>query len=176
LCKQLNKTCTTKNTINKIYQILRNKIWLAMHKKWKNNVLGIEPSDKGVARIEIDKSKIIGNSEKIIWMFGMIDRFDKEAPIYCKMEDRTQETLLNYVKNNVYTINDNLDDDSTLNTRIYSDCFSSYQPLEFKNAGYKLRRVNHSVWFYSELFHTNSIERLLSQLKRLTKDFSGLFM
>ena len=90
-----------------------------MHKKWKNNILGIEPSDKGLALIEIDESKIIGNSEKIIWMFGMIDRFNKEARIYCTMEDRTQETLLNYVKNNVYTINDNLDDDSTFNTRIY---------------------------------------------------------
>ena len=33
LCKQLNKICTTKNTINKIYQILRNKIRLGMHKK-----------------------------------------------------------------------------------------------------------------------------------------------
>ena len=52
-----------------------------MHKKWQNNILGIEPSDKGVAHIEIDESKIIGNSEKVLWMFGMIDRADKEARI-----------------------------------------------------------------------------------------------
>ena len=90
------------------------------------------------------------------------------------MEDRTQESLINYVKNNVYTINDNLDDDNTFNKRIYSDSFASYQPLTFKEAGYKLHRVNHSVWFGSGLFHTNSIEGLWSQLKRLTKDFSGL--
>ena len=145
-----------------------------MHKTWESNIFGIEPSGKGVARIEIDESKIIGNSDKIIWMFGMIDRVDKEARIYCVKEDRTQEILLNIVKNNAYTFNDNLDDETTFNTRIYSDCLARYQPLAFKNAGYKLHRFNDSVWFGSGLFHTNSIEGLWSQLKRLIKDFSGL--
>ena len=117
-----------------------------MHKKWENNILGIEPSDKGLPSIEIDGSKIIGNSEKIIWMLGMIDRVDKEAQIYCVMEDPTQETLLNLVKNNVYMINDNLDDDNTFNKRIYSDSLASYQPLTFKEAGYKLHRVNTTLF------------------------------
>ena len=57
------------------------------------NILGIETTDKGVSHIEIHESKLIGNSDKIIWMFGMIDRFDKEAQIYCVMEDRNQETF-----------------------------------------------------------------------------------
>ena len=52
-----------------------------------------ETTDKGVSHIEIHESKLIGNSDKIIWMFGMIDRFDKEAQIYCVMEDRNQETF-----------------------------------------------------------------------------------
>ena len=34
--------------------------------------------------------------------------------------------------------------------------------------------MNHSVWFESGLFNTNSVEGLWSQLKRLTHDFSGL--
>jgi len=77
-----------------------------MNKKWKNNILRIEPSDKDLTHIEIDESKIIGNSEMIIRMFGMSDRFDIEAIIYCKMKDRAQETSLNHMKNNVNTIND----------------------------------------------------------------------
>ena len=49
-----------------------------MHEFWKNNMLGQSPSIGGVPRIEIDESKIIGNSEKVFWMFGLIDRADKE--------------------------------------------------------------------------------------------------
>ena len=30
-------------------------------------------------------------------------------------------------------------------TRIYTDCFTSYQELDFNNLGYILLRVNHSV-------------------------------
>ena len=90
-----------------------------------------------------EESKIIGNSDKIIWMFGKIDWVVKEARIYCDKEDRTQETLLNLVKNNAYAINDNLDDENTFNTWIYSYCLANYQPLRFKNAGHKLHRVNH---------------------------------
>ena len=40
--------------------------------------------------------------------------------------------------------------------------------------GYILHRVNHSVWFGQGLFHTNSIEGLWSQIKRLSNNFSGL--
>ena len=44
----------------------------------KNNLLGLESSEKGVPRIEINESKIIGNNDNMIWMLGMIDRYDKE--------------------------------------------------------------------------------------------------
>ena len=40
--------------------------------------------------------------------------------------------------------------------------------------GYILHRVNHSVWFGQGLFHTNTIEGLWSQIKRLSNNFSGL--
>ena len=40
--------------------------------------------------------------------------------------------------------------------------------------GYILHRANHSVWFGQGLFHTNSIEELWSQIKRLSNNFSGL--
>ena len=40
--------------------------------------------------------------------------------------------------------------------------------------GYKLYKVNHSVWFGKGHFHTNSIEGTWSRLKRLTRSFTGL--
>ena len=39
---------------------------------------------------------------------------------------------------------------------------------------YILLRVNHSVWFGQDLFHTNTVEGLWSQFKRLSNNFSGL--
>ena len=35
--------------------------------------LGIEPTDEGVPKVEIDESEVIGNSQKILWIFGIID-------------------------------------------------------------------------------------------------------
>jgi len=61
--------------------------------------------------------------------------------------------LLSLVKNNVITAEeeDNDDEDLTENesvkTRIYSDSFSSYLVNDIKEMGYILKRVNHSVWF-----------------------------
>ena len=67
------------------------------------------------------------------------------------MKDRTRDTLLNIVKNNVYTPWPNEDDN--FKTRIYSDCLSSYQSSDFGALGYKLNKVNHSIWFGQGLFH-----------------------
>ena len=143
----------------------------------------MEPSTNGVARVEIDESEIIGNQNKILWMFGMIDRADKEARVFCVMNNRTKENLLPIIKENIYTYDENEENedsdeninlDISLKTRIYSDCFSVYQANDFKDMGYILHRVNHSVWFGQGLFHTNSIEGLWSQIKRLSNNFSGL--
>ena len=49
--------------------------------------------------------------------------------------------------------------------RIYSDCFRSYQVSDFKEMGYILNRVNHSIWFGYYLFHKNDIESLWGGLK-----------
>jgi len=37
--------------------------------------------------------------------------------------------------------------------------------------GYKLHRVNHSVWFGQGLFHTNTVEGLWATIKRLNGNF-----
>ena len=135
--------------------------------------------------IEIDESEIIGYSEIIYWMFDLIDRVSKETRIFCVLNDRTKNNLLPLVKNNVisnneYAIDDeenmDIDEENLINTRIYSDCYSSYQVNDFLNMRYLLKRVNHSVWFRCGSFHTYNIEGLWSQIKRLTNNFSGLSM
>jgi hypothetical protein len=67
-----------------------------------------------------------------------------------------------------------MDEDESIQTRIFSDCFSSYQPNVFKNLGYIVKRVNHSIWFDTGSLHTNTIESLWSQIKNIIQNFSGL--
>ena len=55
-------------------------------------------------------------------MFGLIDRADKKARVYCVMNDRTRDRLLGIIKNNVYTFNNG--DNDNMKTRIYNDSFS----------------------------------------------------
>jgi len=53
-----------------------------------------------------------------------------------------------------------MDEDESIQTRIFSGCFRSYQPNDFNNLGYILKRVNHSIWFGAGSLHTNTIESL----------------
>ena len=63
----------------------------------------IEPTDEDrIAKIEIDKSKVIGNSNKIIWMFGIIDRSNKDTRVFSVLDNRRKENLLPIIKKNVY--------------------------------------------------------------------------
>lgn len=45
--------------------------------------------------VEIDESKIIGNKQKILWMFGIIERVTKEARVFTLMTNRIAHNLLN---------------------------------------------------------------------------------
>ena len=101
LSSKLNESSTTLNTISKIYQLLRDKIRIKYHNYWSKNLLGVEPSENGVPRVEIDKSKIISQGNNIIWMFGMIDRATKEARAYFIMNDRAKNNLLPLIKKNI---------------------------------------------------------------------------
>jgi hypothetical protein len=114
-------------------------------------------------------------------MFGLIDRNTKEVRIRCVLKDRTKQKLLPIVKQYVYTCDGededgdiNMDEDESIQNRIFSDCFRSYQPNDFKNLGYILKRVNHSIWFGAGSLHSNTIESLCSQIKNITQNFSGL--
>ena len=170
------KTCSMKG-ITKVYSLIRTKIRTKMHTIWNKDLMGNNLSENGYAVFEIDESKIIGNNEIIYWMFGIIDRVTKESRVYCILNDRTANNLMKIIQNNIAT-NENedmdMDKEYVTNTRIYSDCFASYQPNTFRQKGYILKRVNHSVWFGYGNFHTNNIEGLWSQIKRLTNNFSGI--
>ena len=67
-----------------------------------------------------------------------------------------------------------VDERYLINTRIFSDCWSSYQINDFREMGFILNRINHSVWFGYGDFHTNTIEGLWSKIKRHSKNFSGI--
>jgi len=62
----------------------------------------------------------------------------------------------NVLSNNEYAFDEeenmDIDEENIINTRIYSDCYSSYQVNDVLNMGYLLKRVNHSVWFDMAVF------------------------
>ena len=116
-------------------------------------------------------------------MFGIVDRNSKEASVFTVLNNRTKEELLPLIIKNVATNGDiiNMSNRSKdylhkycLSTRIYSDCCQANNKQDFKNNGYYLHRVNHSIWWGKGLFNTNSIEGLWSTLKRITNYFSGI--
>ena len=131
--------------------------------------------------MEIDESKLLGNQNQVYWMFGIIERNTKNCRVFTVLDNRSREVLLPLVINNVYTNNDLAEYNSgeeisqySLSTRVYSDCWAAYDVNAFKNEGYILHKFNHSVWFGAGLFHTNTIEGLWSQIKRLCYNFSGI--
>ena len=150
----------------------------------ENNPLGNEPAEGGVSRVEIDESKIVANQNIItFWMFGIIDRRDKECRVFCVKDNRTKESLLPLLKENVITNDDikinNYNSNSQIHkycfsTRVYSDCFATYQKQNFKELGLVSQRVNHRIWFDRGNFHTNNIEGLWSIIKRISNYFAGI--
>ena len=66
--------------------------------------MALKPTDQGYPAVEIDETSIIGNANSVIWPFGIIDRSNKDACIFCVLNDRRKETRLPLIKNNVNTI------------------------------------------------------------------------
>ena len=91
-------------------------------------------TESGYPIFEIDESEIIGNSEVIYWMIGIIDRISKESRVFCVLNNRSSDNLLKLIKDNIATLenqNMDLEEEYLENARIYSDCFASYQPNRF---------------------------------------------
>lgn len=73
-CATLGLHHITNKLVIKLFRILRNKIKIAFHAKWRNSPLGLEPAENGHPSVEINISSIIGNGNTVIWAFGIIDR------------------------------------------------------------------------------------------------------
>ena len=118
-------------------------------------------------------------------MFGLIERSTKNARVFCVLIDRTKRILLPIIKSNALTNEweeDTIPENLSTKKRIYSECFNSYQINDFRNMGYYLKRINHSIWFGYGIFHTNTIELLWNNIKNnftcvniniLLKKFNG---
>ena len=71
--------------------------------------------------------------------------------------------------------NDSIENEElSIKTRVFSDCFRNYQITDFNNLGLILKRVNQGVWFGIGDIHINTIESLQHQIKSITKNFTGL--
>ena len=159
---------------DKIFHNTKRKIEEEMHKYWYNNLLGEEISKEGYATIEIDELEIIGNNETIYWMLGFIDRQTKDARIYCVLNNRTKESLLPTIKDNILTININKWLLMVKTNKIQHQNLCVFQVDGFAEMGLILKGVNHSVWFCRGSFHTNDIEGFLSRIKKIQNNFSDI--
>ena len=149
------------------------------HAYWNNNYMGTEPGVDGKAWIEINESKVITFDNNVRWMFGLVDRNKYDIRVFSLNNNRVKETLLPIVIKNVYTYpiilnNNEGENEDYPSTRIYSDCFQTYQKDDFNPKGYILFKVNHSVWFGTGTFHTNTIEGVWSNIKIITNNFNGI--
>ena len=180
-CKQMGESVVTEATICKFYKIIGNKIKNRMYKKWNNSFLGIEIIIYlGYSAVEIDESKIISSNNEIYWMFSIVELQTKVARIRCVLINRTKQKLLPiiqiYIHCNVQEEDMDLDHEELSNeqisifTRVFSDCFRLYQVEDFKIMGLILKRVNHSVWFGMGTLHINTIESLWHKIKQITNN------
>ena len=69
-----------------------NKIKQYMHEEWKNSKLALEPSTGGVPRVDVYKSKIIGNFEKVYYISGLLIELTKMHLFYVFLK-REEEKL-----------------------------------------------------------------------------------
>ena len=103
LSNQLNIETIIKKNISKFRNILHTKIMKHMHNEWVNNLMAKEPCINGKSQIEIDESKVINIDNQTRWMFGICDRGNYDIRIFYVNNNRTRDTLLPLILNNVYT-------------------------------------------------------------------------
>ena len=79
-------------------------------------------------------------------MFGLVDRNKYDIKVFFVNNNRVKETLLPIVIKNVYTYpiilnNNEGENEDYPSTRIYSDCFQTYQKEDFNPKGYILSKL-----------------------------------
>ena len=83
-------------------------------------------------------------------MFDLLDKNKYNIRVFFVNNNRVKEKLLPIIIKNVYTYSTILNDNEGENeefptTRVYSDCFQTYQKEDFNQKRYILYKVNHSV-------------------------------
>ena len=144
--KQLKLKNITKKQVSKFFHNVRIKIKNKMHKIWKEYKLVLKPYESGKPSCEIDESKIVNYKNETRWMFGIYDRDTKEVRIFYVDNNRTKESLIPIIKNNIFSnynnlLNNSEPNDEIFSTRIYSECFQSYQVSDFNEIGYIFIRL-----------------------------------
>lgn len=125
--KKLNLETISKKNISKFMNIIRIKINNFFHAYWNINQIGIETTNDGKIRLEVDESKIITYDNQVRWMLGIVDRGSKEIRVFYLNNDRTKKKIMPIIIKNIYTpqniIYNNTNSDSfNPATRIYTDC------------------------------------------------------
>ena len=69
-----------------------------------------------------------------------------------------------------------LSEEESIKFRIYSYCYSGYQVKNFKEIGFILKRFNHFIVYWYDLFCTNIEGYLWGQIKRNTNNFSRILI
>ncbi|CAC5386090.1 unnamed protein product [Mytilus coruscus] len=116
--------------------------------------------------VEIDESKFgkrkyhKGCQVEGQWVFGGIER-DSKKSFFATVENRTKETLLKLIKDNIKP-----------GTTIISDCWKVYDCLG--SEGFEHLKDNHSVYFVDPETgaHTNTIESTWRALKKSLPKYS----
>ena len=74
-----------------------------IHNDWASNLISTEPCINGKSQVKIDESKVINIINQTRWMFGIFDRGNYYIRIFYVNNNRTRDTLLPLIINNVYT-------------------------------------------------------------------------
>ena len=95
-------------------------------------------------------------------MFGIVDRATYEIKVFLLIT-KTKRNSIAYSKKNIYSICKMIHDNKDINhvmvaTKIYTDCWQSYQGKDFNEMGFILHKVNHSICLGKGSFHINTIE------------------
>ena len=127
LSSQLNIEIISKKNISKFCNILRFEIMKQMHNEWSSNLMETVSCINGKSQVDIDELKVINIDHQTRWMFGIYDRGNYDIRIFYVNNNRTRDTLLFLIINNVYTyarrIRNNRDEDINIlpATRVFSD-------------------------------------------------------
>ena len=162
-CSKIIKIRIT--TIQEWYQRFREKVTIMFNTLKEEKIGGINQI------VEIDECQIgrrkyhRGRPANEIWLFGGINRNNKNDVFIQEVQDRKKATLLTEIKNNISD-----------GTTIISDGWPAYKSIvrDLGHHNFQHFVVNHKKNFVDKMntnIHTQNIESLWSELRRFLKKY-----